>query len=478
MHPEVYEHGHLLVPAGFLETARRDAHDSGRLGHPPGQLGDPQHHGAELPQVDQPRPAAVRSRDGGTRCPERPEPEHLGACPAARGHHLQPPRDVLRKERAMRTHQHSMLRSFEAAVALLVAGACDTSVTNPGLTPDDALDKPEAWPAIVVGARRALSDAIGSSSVTGGQLLYWGATVSFEINPAGSTGSYGIPPDVQVGILNDATSSADWASSNQARFVPEDAVKRFKRVMPDTLFSKSTLVGQVYLYAGFANRLLGENFCESVIPVENPDGSLAPGSLGSHTLYFLRGDTAFTNAIAIFTASGKTDTQTTNLIRAARAGRASVRADLATYGLAPWTDALADAALVPDTATFQVPYSSASPDQYNYLYWARADQSFRAHTEWGTFYEGYYRTTRDPRVRWDTTTGTMKLFGDAAVAKFGGLRRWLVNSGPGSSPDGLYRVSRTDALHTTPIETMTTPVARALCFAVGKNERDTNPNVP
>src|SRR2546426_1757999 len=66
MHPEVYDHGHLLVPAGFLETARRDAHDSGRLGHPPGQLGDPQHHGAELPQVDQPRPAAVRSRDGGT----------------------------------------------------------------------------------------------------------------------------------------------------------------------------------------------------------------------------------------------------------------------------------------------------------------------------------------------------------------------------------------------------------------------------
>jgi len=459
-----------------------------------------------------------------------------------------------------------MLRSFEAAVALLVAGACDTSVTNPGLTPDDALDKPEAWPAIVVGARRALSDAIGSSSVTGGQLLYWGATVSFEINPAGSTGSYGIPPDVQVGILNDATSSADWASSNQARFVPEDAVKRFKRVMPDTLFSKSTLVGQVYLYAGFANRLLGENFCESVIPVENPDGSLAPGSLGSHTLYFLRGDTAFTNAIAIFTASGKTDTQTTNLIRAARAGRASVRADLATYGLAPWTDALADAALVPDTATFQVPYSSASPDQYNYLYWARADQSFRAHTEWGTFYEGYYRTTRDPRVKWDTTTGTMKPFGDAAVAKFGGLvpfwpeakytttsapvrlssgwemrlieaeaalvvgdvatavnrmnlrrsklalplystaiavdsawtllkteralelwlesrrlgdlRRWIVNSVPGSSPDGLYRASRTDTLHTTPIETMTTPVARALCFAVGKNERDTNPNVP
>src|SRR5881396_3294264 len=213
------------------------------------------------------------------------------------------------------------MRTSLTAVALLLT-ACDTSVTNPGLTPDGTLDKPEAWPAIVVGARRALADAIGSASATGGQLLYWSAAVTFEINPAGSTGSFGIPTDVQAGILNDATSSADWASSNQARFVPEDAVRRFKRVMPDTLFGKSLLVGQAYLYAGFANRTLGESFCQSVIPLQNPDGSLSPGSLGSHTLYFLRADTAFTNALAVFTASGKTDTQTTNFIRAARAGRA------------------------------------------------------------------------------------------------------------------------------------------------------------
>src|SRR5438132_6382788 len=456
------------------------------------------------------------------------------------------------------------MRTSLTAVALLLT-ACDTSVTNPGLTPDGTLDKPEAWPAIVVGARRALADAIGSASATGGQLLYWSAAVTFEINPAGSTGSFGIPTDVQAGILNDATSSADWASSNHARFVPEDAVRRFKRVMPDTLFGKSLLVGQAYLYAGFANRTLGESFCQSVIPLQNPDGSLSPGSLGSHTLYFLRADTAFTNAIAVFTTSGKTDTQTVNFIRAARAGRASVRADLATYGLASWADVVADSALVPDTSKFQVPYSSAAPDQNNYLYWARANQSFRAHTEWGTFYEDYYRRTRDPRVRWDTTTKSDTL-GDAAVAKFGGrvpfwpeakyattsapvrlssgwemrliepeaalvggdvatavtkmnlrrtnlalplydpaitldsawtllkleraiefwlearrigdLRRWIANNTPGAYVDGTYRASYPGTLSPTPIETMTTPVARALCFPVGRNERETNPNVP
>src|SRR5213079_1125607 len=273
------------------------------------------------------------------------------------------------------------------------------------------------WPAVVVGARRSLSDAIGSSAGPVSQLLYWGAAMTFEINPAGSTGSYGIPTDVQAGLPTDATMNGDWTQSNVARYSAEAAVARFRRVMPDTLFPKSPLVGQAYLYAGFANRLLGENFCQSVIPVEIPDPTqyrLGPGSLGPQTLYFRRADTAFTNAIAVFIASGLTDTGTTSLLRAAYAGRASVRADLATYGLAQWADVLTDAALLPNTAVFQVPYAATSPDQYNYLFWARANQSFRAHTQWGTFYEGYYRTTRDPRVRWDTTG----LQGDAAVAKF------------------------------------------------------------
>jgi starch-binding outer membrane protein, SusD/RagB family len=460
------------------------------------------------------------------------------------------------------------MRPCAAAVAALLLAGCDTSVTNPGLTPDEDLDKPAAWPAIVVGARRALSDAIGSSAGPVSQLLYWGAAVTFEINPAGSTSSYGIPTDVQAGLPTDATMNGDWTQSNVARYTAEAAVARFRRVMPDTLFQKSPLVAQAYLYAGFANRLLGENFCQSVIPVVIPDSVhyvLAPGSLGSHTLYFLRADTAFTNAIAVFTATGKTDTQTVNFIHAAHAGRAAVRADLATYGLASWADVLADAALVPDTAKFLASYASASPDQYNYLYWARANQSFRAHTEWGTFYEDYYRRTRDPRVKWDTTTKSDTL-GDAAVAKFGGrvpfwpeakytttsapvrlssgwemrliaaeaalvsgdaatavdsmnrrranlnlplydrtvsvdsawsllkleralelwlearrlgdLRRWIVNNVSGTYVDGTYRASHPGTLSPTPIETMTVPVARALCFPVGRNERETNPNVP
>ena len=311
----------------------------------------------------------------------------------------------------MRTLKYSIVRSLALAASL---AGCDTSITNPGLTPDEALDKPEAWAAIAVGARRAVADAIGSDANNGGRLSYWGATVAFEINPAGSTGSFGIPPLIQGGTLNEAGANADWSASNQARFVAEDAVRRYKKVMPDTLFTKSPLVAQVYLYAGYANRLLGENFCQSVIPVVNADGSLSPGTLGVHTLYHRRADTAFTNAFNVATAAGNQS----SLVRAALMGRASVRADLATNGLATWASAAADAAAIPDTATFSVAYSNASSDQYNYLYWSRASSPYKAHTQWATWYELYNRANRtDTRVRWDSSG----LKGDAAVVKFGGL---------------------------------------------------------
>jgi hypothetical protein len=62
--------------------------------------------------------------------------------------------------------------------------------------------------------------------------------------------------------------------------------------------------------------------------------------------------------------------------------------------------------------------------------------------------------------------------------RLGDLRRWIDNSVTGGYVDGTYRASVADTLHATPIETMTAPVARVLCFPVGRNERETNPDVP
>src|SRR3989442_8053971 len=107
------------------------------------------------------------------------------------------------------------------AATLLLIAACDTSVTNPGLIGDDALDKPESWSAVALGGRRALADAIGSSGTTGGQLLYWGAAGSFQIKPPGSPRRYWHSTGGQTGPSARPTKKPHTASADNPPDPPE-----------------------------------------------------------------------------------------------------------------------------------------------------------------------------------------------------------------------------------------------------------------
>jgi starch-binding outer membrane protein, SusD/RagB family len=97
---------------------------------------------------------------------------------------------------------------------------------------------------------------------------------------------------------------------------------------------------------------------------------------------------------------------------AARAGRASVRALRAN-----WAGAVADANGVATDFVYQMPYNTIDIDQYNRIYWAGANQPYRAHTVWQTYYENYYKTSKDPRVSWDLDPRNPT--GDAAVGTLG-----------------------------------------------------------
>lgn len=308
----------------------------------------------------------------------------------------------------MRHGATTILTAVAAAAGLGLLAACDTSVTNPGPTADEFLNRPEAHKAIVVGARRGLADAIGSEGPGGGVVAYWGAAVTFEINPAGSTGSFGIPPRVQVGTLDEQEASFVWSSANRARFVAEDGIRRFNEVG-----AAPALLAEATLYAGYANRLLGENFCGAVLPTE-VDGKLVAGDSTAHTDYFTRAEAHFTSTMTLATTAGRTD-----LANAAQAGRASVRADLATYGLANWGDAASDAAAIANTFRFTVPYSSQDQNQFNYFFWSNGNSPYRAHTQWGTFAEAYFLANpNDTRMRWRYPTAAEPKTGDAGVQKF------------------------------------------------------------
>ena len=300
----------------------------------------------------------------------------------------------------------SCLTSFGA---VLLLASCQLDVTNPGPIQAEALDDSKALGSVVNGAGRDLAEALNWVAYTGG-------AVAREIFPAGSTGSFGITPRQQAGTLADDDGNDWWNQSQRARWTSEDAVERVKRVLGTTA-SNNVNLAQALVWAGYANRLLGENFC---------DGVINSGPLEPYTVYLERAEANFTEAITVATAASNA-----NLVSAATAGRATVR--LLRNNL---TGAVTDAATVANTFVYRMPYFTTDLDQYNRIYWASANQPYRAHTVWNTFYDTYRKTTRDPRVPFDSSATV--LVGDAAVGNLGRVRWYFQTKYPGqTSPINL-----------------------------------------
>src|SRR5688572_29527916 len=204
--------------------------------------------------------------------------------------------------------------------------ACNFEVTNPGPVQDRFLDGPLAREGIVAGVQRALLDAHYDTDRNG-------ASGAREIFPGGNVGRHGVNNSERQGIYDETVTNGYWNVGQNARWLAENAIDRFRTSMTPTEYAASSVAGRANLYAGFINRHMGEHFCQAVI-----NG----GELKPHTEFFVRADTFFTRAIAILTAANQPA-----LVNAARAGRASVRADLGR-----WADAVADAAAIPNTFRF------------------------------------------------------------------------------------------------------------------------------
>jgi hypothetical protein len=261
---------------------------------------------------------------------------------------------------------------------ILHLGACDLNVSNPGPVADDALDENSAHLAVVNGMGRTLARALG-------YVAYTSAVTSREIVSAGHRNpvTLGISAKQAVGILDPGWEETNdhWKFAQQARWVAEDGVRRIKAANPETITS-TALGAQALLYAGFANRLLGENMCDAVF-----DG----GPIEPRLAYFERAQAAFTDAMSAATAAANVD-----LLNAARAGRASVR-----VWLGDWDGAMADAALVPLAFSYRAVYSNTEQEQFNRIFAANLTTQ-RAHSVVGTYFESYFRETGDKRVSWSS----------------------------------------------------------------------------
>jgi hypothetical protein len=264
------------------------------------------------------------------------------------------------------------------AVALLGIGlGAGCEVTNPGPVQDEFLSLPASQQGFVNGAKERLTRSVGWMS-------YSTALVAREIFPGGQIGSYGHDVDEQAGSHGWSASgpNGEYNDTQQARWVAEEAIRRFSELEDPP---EDEILFQAYIWAGYANRVLGENYCEAVID----GGPLEPGSV-----YFERAKQHFTDALAV---AGSNEERF-----AALAGRAQVN-----VWLADWNAAVADAAEIPDDFAFFIEMDisqGSNTNQRNHLYFAAASTPYRSYSVKFTFFEDYYTDTGDPRTPWITYT--------------------------------------------------------------------------
>ncbi len=265
-----------------------------------------------------------------------------------------------------KSHITGISGSMVAALVVLTTG-CDLSVTNPGPLADAALNSPSAVPALVVGMSADFSVAVGvlaeATSLMTDEMSHSGNFANEQYFYAGDFG-----PDEVI---------PQWDDMQQARWVSEHGIQRMKKILGSG-FGSDPLTPQAYVWAGYANRLLGENVCQAVI-----DG----GAALSDSVYFQRADSNFTQALTYAQALNNT-----TLINASLAGRASVR-----LSLGDWTGAVADAAQVPATFEYDAIFSTNTTRENNPLAYQTISRR-----EYSVYDTPWANVFNDPRVPWDS----------------------------------------------------------------------------
>lgn len=232
------------------------------------------------------------------------------------------------------------------AVLALSISTCDIlKVESPGRIADEDLAAIEAFPALVVGMAYDLTQALDATNqdlaLASGELFHGG---SYDF------------ADLPRGIILDEDVNGEWASAQQARWVAEDGIKRMQEILEPDQFAKSALVARAYLLGGFANRLLGEMLCSTVI-----DG----GEEQPHTVHFTRALGHFTEAISVGGAAGTSD-----IVSAAYGGRASIKA-----WTGDWSGAVADGNQVEIDFLYESAYTNEVANDIQYETYARPEFS-------------------------------------------------------------------------------------------------------
>jgi len=185
--------------------------------------------------------------------------------------------------------------------------------------------------------------------------------------------------NVRLGEVLPEDVNNEWTDLHSGRWTAEDAIRRITRVVGAAAAGSNENVLKAHVFAGFANRLLGDLFCEAVID----EGPVEPS-----TVHWTRAEQHFTDAIAM----GDLNTE---FKLAAFAGRAGARLMLGNYSAAA-----DDAGQVPRDFEFLQAYSSEAPETWNRFVNFNDNSPYRRSTVFSTYFNDYFLETGDPRTPW------------------------------------------------------------------------------
>jgi hypothetical protein len=270
-----------------------------------------------------------------------------------------------------------MRTTFKLLSVAVMAGAsiggCSNylDVTNPGPIEDAKLQTPDAVPALVVGMSADYANVYD-------EMVRITAIGSDELGHGGSYTQEGL---WVRGIILPADVNGLWSTMHRARFEAESGVERMKGFDGQSGFAydKNLFAARANLFAGLANRLLGETTCAAVF--DN-------GPVESDTTYFSRAEKYFTESIRISSAI----TGATDVLNAAYGGRATVRA-----WQGNWDAAVTDATQVPTAFVYSALFSTNSTRENNSLV-----QETYVRREFSLFNTMWAKVFNDTRVPWDT----------------------------------------------------------------------------
>lgn len=220
-------------------------------------------------------------------------------------------------------------------IAMSLLSGCDFGVTNPGRIQEKDLNTVKGMETLVTGMSADFSYVYDDLSFTGARL-------SDEL---AASGSYYLSTQMRYGKVEPEDVNFYWEGVQQARYAAENGIKRMKKVLGDD-FDGNPITARAYLFAGFSNRIIAENFNRDVIDEGEPQSASAT---------FQRAVGYFENAIQQSQAANKSE-----FVTAARGGLAQVY-----VGLGEWSEAVQYSSQVPTDFVYSAAYSNNSNRESN-----------------------------------------------------------------------------------------------------------------